>query len=99
MVRLWFGAQEDMPILSDALKANNTYQDRSIRRTKSCVNNAARSSTSIGPASESRAPKRVHCGLGVLLHHAGKRHFRVPMRTHCRRTSMRIGVDKRVSHG
>ena len=25
MVRLWFGAQEDMPILSDALKANNAY--------------------------------------------------------------------------
>ncbi len=73
--------------------------DRSIRRTKSCVNNAARSSTSIGPASESRAPKLVHCGLGVLLHHAGKRHFRVPMRTRCRRTSMHIGVDKRISHG
>ena len=29
------------------------------------VSNAALSSTSIGPASESRAPKLVHCGLGV----------------------------------
>jgi len=39
------------------------------------------SSTSIGPASESRAPKLLHCGLGLLLHHAGKRPFRAPMHT------------------
>ena len=31
------------------------------------------------PASESRAPKLLHCGLGLLLHHAGKRLFRAPM--------------------
>ena len=62
----------------------------------SCVSNAARSSTSIGPASESRAPKLAHCGLGLLLHHAGKRQFRVPTRMRCRRTSMHTGVDNRA---
>ena len=41
--------------------------------------------------------KLVHCGLGVLLHHAGKRHFRAPTCTRCRRTSMRTGVDNRLA--
>ena len=51
------------------------------------------------PASESRAPKLLHCGLGLLLHHAVKRHFRAPTRTRCRRTSMQTGADKRFAHG
>ena len=50
-------------------------------RTTSCVQQRGASSTSIGPASESRAPKLLHCGLGLLLHHAGKRPFRAPMHT------------------
>ena len=41
---------------------------------------SARSSTSIGPASESRAPKLLHCELGLLLHHAGKRRGPGPFR-------------------
>ena len=72
---------------------------RRIRRTTSCVSNAVRSSTSIGPASASRAPKLLHCGLALLLHHAGKRPFRAPMHTRCRRTSMPTGVDNRLAQG
>ena len=49
---------------------------RRTRRTKSCVSNAARSSTSIGHASMSRAPKLVHFGWGVLPLHTVKRRFR-----------------------
>ena len=70
---------------------------RRIRRTKSCVSNLALSSTSIGHASVSRAPKLVHFGWGVLLLHAGQRHFRAPTCTRCRRTSMQTGVANRLA--
>jgi hypothetical protein len=53
------------------------------------------------PASVTRRcrvrPKLVHFGWGVLLLHAGQRHFRAPTCTRCRRTSMQTGVANRLA--
>jgi hypothetical protein len=70
---------------------------RRIRGTRSCVSNAARSSTSITLASASRAPKPARFAWAALLLHVVKLQCKEPGHMPFRMTSMRTGEDNRCA--